>query len=63
MINVASDPAYEAIRKELEERLMQELTSTGDPRVQNDGKFYETAPMTGPLEDHPQAPRNRAKKP
>lgn len=63
MTNVANDPAYETIRKELEERLMQELTSTGDPRVQDDGKFYETAPMTGPLENQPQAPRNKVKKP
>jgi arylsulfatase A-like enzyme len=63
MNNVASDQAYETIRKQLEDRLMQELTSTGDPRVQDDGKFYETAPMTGPLEDQPQAPKNRTKKP
>jgi hypothetical protein len=62
MTNVANDRAYETIRKELEYRLMHELSITGDPRVQNDGKFYETPPMSGPLEDQPQSPRNKANK-
>jgi len=63
MVNVASDPEYETIRKELEARLMHELVSTGDPRVLDDGNFYETPPMTGPLEPSPQAPKNRGRKP
>jgi len=63
MVNVASDPEYETIRKELEGRLMHELVSTGDPRVQDDGVFYETPPMTGPLGPSPQAPKNRERKP
>jgi arylsulfatase A-like enzyme len=50
MVNVASDQSYRQIRVELEDRLMQELIATGDPRVQEDGKFYETPPMAGPLE-------------
>lgn len=50
MVNVASDQRYRQIRVELEDRLMQELIATGDPRVQEDGKFYETPPMAGPLE-------------
>jgi arylsulfatase A-like enzyme len=63
MDNVAGDLAYAKIRRELEDRLMQELTSTGDPRVQENGKFYETPPMTGPLEQTSQAPRGKSKKP
>ena len=62
MTNLANDRAYEMIRKELEDRLMHELSITGDPRVQNDGNFYETPPMSGPLEDQPQSPRNKANK-
>ncbi|MEY4565139.1 MAG: Choline-sulfatase [Planctomycetota bacterium] len=53
MQNVASDPAYQQVVRSLEERLMNELKSTGDPRVHDDGSFFETAPMAGPL----QAPR------
>jgi hypothetical protein len=63
MDNVAGDLAYAKIRRELEDRLMKELTSTGDPRVQENGKFYETPPMTGPLEQTSQAPRGKSKKP
>lgn len=50
MSNVATDPAYAATRVELEERLLTELKRTGDPRLQDDGKFFETAPMSGPLD-------------
>lgn len=50
MSNVATDPAYAATRVELEERLLKELRRTGDPRLQDDGKFFETPPMSGPLE-------------
>lgn len=63
MVNVAMDPEYEAVRKDLEVRLMDELVSTGDPRVVDDGSFYETPPMTGPLEQTPQGSKNKGKKP
>jgi N-sulfoglucosamine sulfohydrolase len=46
--NVATDPAYQSIRAELNERLMRELTNTADPRVIDGGKFFETPPMSGP---------------
>lgn len=49
MKNVASDPAYAKTREALEKRLLDELTRTGDPRVVNDGRFYETPPMSGPV--------------
>jgi N-sulfoglucosamine sulfohydrolase len=49
--NVAEDAAYAAVKTELEERLLNELTRTGDPRLIDDGKFFETPPMAGPVKD------------
>ncbi|MEM9016895.1 MAG: sulfatase [Verrucomicrobiota bacterium] len=45
MENVAEDPAYADIAKDLRTRLFTELESTGDPRLINDGEFFETPPM------------------
>ena len=47
--NLADDPAYAGVKAELEKELMTELTRTGDPRLIEDGKFFETPPMSGPL--------------
>ncbi|MBW3595682.1 MAG: sulfatase [Planctomycetes bacterium] len=47
MHNVASDPKYAAVREELEQRLFTELRTTGDPRVINEGKYFETPPLAG----------------
>ncbi len=47
--NLATNPEYAETRAALEKRLMDELRSTGDPRVMDDGKFFETPPMAGPL--------------
>ena len=47
--NVAADPKYAATRAELEERLLAQLKQTGDPRLIDDGKFFETPPMAGPV--------------
>ncbi len=49
--NVATVPAYAKVRTELERRLMAELKRTGDPRLVDDGKFFETPPMAGPTGD------------
>lgn len=49
MNNVAEDPAYAAIRKEMTERLFATLRETGDPRMTDDGKYFETPPLAGPL--------------
>jgi N-sulfoglucosamine sulfohydrolase len=49
--NVAADPKYAAARAELEGRLLAELKRTGDPRLIDDGKFFETPPMAGPVPD------------
>lgn len=47
--NVAEDPAYAGVKSDLETRLMEELRRTGDPRMVEDGKFFETPPMAGPV--------------
>ena len=49
MRNVADDPGYAATRMALEKRLLDELHRTNDPRMVDDGKFFETAPMAGPV--------------
>jgi arylsulfatase A-like enzyme len=54
--NVATDPAFADVRAALETRLMNELKQTGDPRLVDDGRFFETPPMSGPVPDR-QAPR------
>jgi N-sulfoglucosamine sulfohydrolase len=58
--NVAADPAYAAVLATLEQRLMEELQQTGDPRLIDDGRFFETPPLAGPLpKDVPQPKRKR----
>ncbi len=58
--NVAADPAYAAVRTELERRLMDELQRTDDPRLVNDGRYFETPPLAGPLpKDVPHPKRKR----
>jgi arylsulfatase A-like enzyme len=47
--NVASDPKYARVRAELEQRLLEELRRTGDPRMIDGGKFFETPPLSGPV--------------
>ena len=49
--NVAGEVRYAAKRKELEKRLMEELRRTGDPRLIDGGKFFETPPMAGPTKE------------
>ena len=46
--NVAEDPAYARQRAALEHQLFEELRRTGDPRLIDEGKFFETPPMSGP---------------
>ena len=47
--NLADDPAYASVKADLEKRLIAELTRTGDPRMIDEGKFYESPPLSGPL--------------
>ncbi len=51
--NVASEARYASTRAQLEGRLMDELKRTGDPRLVEDGKFFETPPMSGPVNEGP----------
>ncbi|MEX2185779.1 MAG: sulfatase-like hydrolase/transferase, partial [Pirellulales bacterium] len=59
MQNVAADPSYAKVAAGLRQRLMAELSRTGDPRLVDDGKFFETPPMAGPLPDDVNKPRRR----
>lgn len=49
--NVAAEPAYSQHRTVLEQRLLSELSATGDPRMIDDGRFFETPPMSGPVQE------------
>lgn len=57
--NVAAEAKYAEVRADLEKRLMDELRRTGDPRLVDDGKFFETPPMAGPVGDGERPARNR----
>jgi N-sulfoglucosamine sulfohydrolase len=46
--NVATDPAYADIRSQLESKLIAELKRSGDPRLENDGAYFENPPLSGP---------------
>jgi len=54
MNNVAEEPAYTAVRKEMTERLFTILRETGDPRMTDEGKYFETPPLAGPLPNQAQ---------
>ena len=45
--NVAGESAYAAIRDQMRERLMDELTRTGDPRALNEGEKFDEYPYYG----------------
>ena len=49
--NVADDPEYAAVKAALEKQLLAELNRTGDPRIIDDGVYYEMPPLAGPLSD------------
>ncbi|MEO2049491.1 MAG: hypothetical protein ABGX16_23280 [Pirellulales bacterium] len=51
MKNLAKDPEYKSVVNELREKLFSELITTNDPRMIDDGKFFETAPMAGPVHE------------
>ena len=51
MENLADDPALALLRSSLEDRLLAELRRTNDPRLIDDGRFYETPPLAGPLKE------------
>lgn len=63
--NLADDPAHAAIKNELEQRLLSELKRTGDPRLIDDGSYFEKAPLAGPLpaEEAVGKKKNKGRKP
>ena len=44
-------PDRNATQDELRQRLLDVLKTTGDPRLVNDGEYFETPPLAGPLPD------------
>jgi arylsulfatase A-like enzyme len=46
--NLADDARSTALKGELRSRLMSELERTGDPRIRDDGRYFETPPLAGP---------------
>jgi arylsulfatase A-like enzyme len=44
--NVAAEPSYAAATKEMSTRLLDILTTAGDPRVTGDGETFERSPFT-----------------
>jgi len=63
LTNVVSDAAYASVVNELRKRLHDELKRTGDPRLIDDGDFFETPPMAGPLPDDVPKPNRTRKRP
>jgi arylsulfatase A-like enzyme len=57
--NVAAVPRYAQARAELESNLLAELKRSGDPRLVDDGKFFETPPLAGPLPDDVSKPKRK----
>ena len=49
MHNVADDQRYAAVVERMRTQLIAELKRSGDPRLVDDGKFFENPPMAGPL--------------
>ena len=52
--NVAGNPAYASILKELKEQLMAELTVQKDPRVLGQGDIFDTYRYYGSMREQPQ---------
>lgn len=62
MKNVAADPAYQEIASRLRDKLKTELRTTNDPRLVENGKFFETPPMAGPVGgNRPKAKKKKRK--
>jgi uncharacterized sulfatase len=59
LVNVAESPKYAETRQTLAQRLMDILTSTGDPRVTGDGPTCEKPPFAGPETLETSMPRKK----
>ncbi|MEM7374850.1 MAG: sulfatase [Bacteroidota bacterium] len=52
--NLATDPTYLSVLESLRTQLMEELTKTGDPRVNENGDIWETYPRLSRLRAFPE---------
>ncbi len=59
MHNVAADPKYAEVVAELRQQLLADLERTDDPRLIDDGQYFETPPLAGPLPEDAQRRRRR----
>lgn len=57
--NVATEAKYAAIRADLEHWLLDELKRTGDPRLIDNGRYFETPPLAGPVPQPPARARQK----
>ena len=53
LVNVADDPAYAEIKKELSDQLMKDLLATEDPRATGGGENFDTVTYLGHGPRHP----------
>lgn len=51
--NLADDPKFQAIKKELRSKLENELSSQGDPRMTGKGDVFESYPRFGGMREFP----------
>ena len=49
MVNVAALRKYQNVKSTLKRRLISTLESTLDPRMIDEGEFFEKPPLAGPL--------------
>lgn len=54
MKNVAEDAAYAEVKAKLSAQLFAELKASGDPRMVDEGNYFETPPLAGPLPNQAQ---------
>jgi arylsulfatase A-like enzyme len=61
MRNLAGEAEYREAQSALREQLLDELTASGDPRLVNDGEYFETPPLAGPLPHDVERPDRQRK--
>jgi N-sulfoglucosamine sulfohydrolase len=58
LVNLADEPAHEASRQQLANKLEAYLRDTGDPRVVGDGDIWETYKRYSPIRTFPEPPES-----
>lgn len=51
MTNLAEDPDYNTLKKQMRSELLQELTEQQDPRILGQGSIFDSYPYMGPARD------------